>query len=86
MTANDQFLLLACDGLFDVFLEEDDLINFIKNYMLKHGDTQKCCQVLLGLNDFVKMINDVYFTCRPLRTRPSRNEGAKIMSLLFLLF
>ena len=40
----DQFLLLGCDGLFDVYTPED-IITFIKTNMEKHGDTQKCCQV-----------------------------------------
>ena len=41
----DQFILLACDGLFDVFSNED-VIDFIKTFMEKHGDAQKCCQAL----------------------------------------
>jgi serine/threonine protein phosphatase PrpC len=40
---NDQFLLLACDGLFDVFTE-DEVVVFVKREMEKHGDTQLCCQ------------------------------------------
>ena len=40
----DQFLLLACDGLFDVFSPEE-VVNFVRTHMLRHGDAQKCCQV-----------------------------------------
>ena len=39
----DQFLLLACDGLYDVFSPEEVVV-FVKDNMLKHGDTQRCCQ------------------------------------------
>lgn len=45
ITTNDQFLLLACDGLFDVFTGEE-LITFIRKDMLEHGDAQRCCQHL----------------------------------------
>jgi serine/threonine protein phosphatase PrpC len=45
ITTNDQFLLLACDGLFDVFTGED-LVTFITKDMLDHGDAQRCCQHL----------------------------------------
>jgi serine/threonine protein phosphatase PrpC len=44
ITPDDQFLLLACDGLFDVFTPED-VIQFVKTDMESHGDSQKCCQV-----------------------------------------
>lgn len=42
----DQFLLLACDGLFDVFTPEE-AVAFVRTSMEKHGDTQRCCQVSL---------------------------------------
>eukprot|EP01033_Poteriospumella_lacustris_P007324 gene7324-5271_t len=42
---NDQFLLLACDGLFDVFTPEE-VVTFVRTNMEKHGDTQRCCQQL----------------------------------------
>lgn len=45
ITENDQFLLLACDGLFDVFSPED-VVQFVKNNLEQHGDVQKCCQNL----------------------------------------
>lgn len=41
----DQFLLLACDGLFDVFTPEE-VVTFVRTNMEKHGDTQRCCQQL----------------------------------------
>ena len=45
ITPEDQFVLLACDGLFDVYPDERDLVHFIRDYMLQHGDPHKCCQV-----------------------------------------
>jgi serine/threonine protein phosphatase PrpC len=41
----DQFLLLACDGLFDVFTPEE-VVTFVRTNMEKHGDSQRCCQQL----------------------------------------
>ena len=46
ITPDDQFILLACDGLFDVFVEGDDLVSFVRNFMETHKDVQKCCQAL----------------------------------------
>ena len=45
ITENDQFLLVACDGLFDVFTGED-VVKFVRENMLEHGDAQKCCHNL----------------------------------------
>jgi serine/threonine protein phosphatase PrpC len=45
MTPNDQFLLLACDGLFDVFTPED-VVKFVRLNMEEHNDAQRCCQAL----------------------------------------
>ena len=45
ITENDQFLLVACDGLFDVFTGED-IVHFVRTNMLEHGDAQRCCQNL----------------------------------------
>lgn len=44
ITDRDQFLLLACDGLYDVFTPEE-VVNFVRDNMQRHGDTQRCCQV-----------------------------------------
>lgn len=44
LTDDDQFLLLACDGLFDVFTEAE-VVTFVKRQMEDHGDAQKCCEV-----------------------------------------
>ncbi len=44
ITPNDQFLLLACDGLFDVFTPED-VVKFVRVNMEEHNDAQRCCQV-----------------------------------------
>lgn len=45
LSDQDQFLLLACDGLFDVYTPEE-VVTFVKQSMEKHGDTQRCCQQL----------------------------------------
>eukprot|EP01041_Mallomonas_annulata_P002450 gene2450-4758_t len=45
ITDRDQFLLLACDGLFDVFTPED-VVQFVRANIETHGDVQKCCQSL----------------------------------------
>jgi len=42
---SDQFLLLACDGLFDVF-SYDEIVTFVRANMEEHGDCQRCCQNL----------------------------------------
>lgn len=44
ITKDDQFILLACDGLFDVFTN-DDVVTFVRENMEQHQDAQKCCQV-----------------------------------------
>lgn len=45
ITNDDQFLLLACDGLFDVFTEEE-VVEFVKENLEETGDPQKCCEAL----------------------------------------
>ena len=46
LTENDQFLLLACDGLFDVFTSEE-LVKFVKKTLESNNfDVQKCTQVI----------------------------------------
>jgi protein phosphatase 2C family protein 2/3 len=52
LTDQDQFLLLACDGLFDVYTPEE-VVSFVKNGMEKHGDTQRCCQVMNAVFNYV---------------------------------
>jgi len=54
ITEQDQFLLLACDGLFDVYNPEE-IVNFVKASMEKHHDTQRCCQHLT--HDAIKKRN-----------------------------
>lgn len=44
ITPNDQFLLLGCDGLFDVFTP-DEVVRFVKLNMEENNDAQRCCQV-----------------------------------------
>jgi protein phosphatase 2C family protein 2/3 len=46
ITKDDQFILLACDGLFDVFTNED-VVAFVRENMEQHQDAQKCCQVMM---------------------------------------
>jgi protein phosphatase 2C family protein 2/3 len=62
ITDQDQFLLLACDGLFDVYTPEE-IVTFVKNGMEKHGDTQRCCQVenVFSLHLFLILCFDTCF-------------------------
>ena len=62
----DQFLLLACDGLFDVF-SYDEIVDFVKDNMEKHGDAQRCCQNL---------------TFEAIRKRNSRDNVSVILIIL----
>jgi serine/threonine protein phosphatase PrpC len=48
LSEDDNFILLACDGLYDVFTNEE-VVEFVKVEMLQHGDAQRCCQVRLSL-------------------------------------
>ena len=67
LTPDDQFLVLACDGLFDVF-SPTDLIDYIKNFLEKNGgDVQKCTQSL---------------TYEAIRKRNSRDNVSVILILL----
>lgn len=66
LTDEDQFLLLACDGLFDVFSPED-VIDFVRGQMEEHGDTQRCCQNL---------------TFEAIRKRNSRDNVSVILIIL----
>jgi serine/threonine protein phosphatase PrpC len=45
ITPDDNFIVLACDGLYDVFTN-DEVIQFVKAFMDRSGDSQKCCQAL----------------------------------------
>ena len=66
VTDDDQFFLLACDGLFDVFTPED-VIAFVRSNMEEHGDTQRCCQNL---------------TFEAIRKRNSRDNVSVILIIL----
>lgn len=44
LSDDDHFIVLACDGLYDVF-GNDEIVSFVKANMEAHGDPQKCCQV-----------------------------------------
>ena len=58
LTDNDNFLVLACDGLYDVFTNEE-VVSFVKKEMEAHGDCQKCCQVCLCSVLFALVVTDV---------------------------
>jgi serine/threonine protein phosphatase PrpC len=45
ITSQDQFLLLACDGLFDVF-NYDEITAFILEQMSSHQNARICCENL----------------------------------------
>ena len=64
ITDQDQFLLLACDGLFDVYSPEE-IVQFVRASMEKHGDTQRCCQVSPPPSYLPSKAN-VWFPFRPL--------------------
>lgn len=66
ITENDQFFLLACDGLFDVFTP-GDVVEFVRSKMEEHGDTQQCCQNL---------------TFEAIRKRNSRDNVSVILIIL----
>jgi serine/threonine protein phosphatase PrpC len=62
----DQFLLLACDGLFDVF-SYDEVVEFVRAQMESHGDAQLCCQNI---------------TFEAIRKRNSRDNVSVILVIL----
>jgi len=66
ITPNDQFLLLACDGLFDVFTGEE-VVRFVRTNMEEHGDPQRCCMNL---------------TFEAIRKRNSRDNVSVILIIL----
>lgn len=66
LTQNDQFLLLACDGLFDVFTGQE-VVDFVRKNMSDHGDAQKCCENL---------------TDEAINTRNSRDNVSVILIIL----
>lgn len=45
LTPDDQFLLLGCDGLFDVCSDEF-IVQFVRDRMSHHGDPTRCSQEL----------------------------------------
>lgn len=46
VSETDQFVVLACDGLYDVFTNEE-VVSFVLTQMSQHGDPQRCCQVIV---------------------------------------
>ncbi|CAM9694934.1 unnamed protein product [Pylaiella littoralis] len=45
ITPEDEFILLACDGLFDVFTT-DEVVKIVRRELRRHGDTQRVCETL----------------------------------------
>ncbi|CAM9656169.1 unnamed protein product, partial [Hapterophycus canaliculatus] len=45
ITPEDEFILLACDGLFDVFTS-DEVVKIVRKELRRHGDTQRVCETL----------------------------------------
>lgn len=66
VTEKDQFLLLACDGLFDVFTGEE-IVDFVIRDMEEHSDAQRCCQ---------------HLTHEAIRKRNSRDNVSVILIIL----
>eukprot|EP01006_Ploeotia_vitrea_P020904 TRINITY_DN53229_c0_g1_i1.p1 TRINITY_DN53229_c0_g1~~TRINITY_DN53229_c0_g1_i1.p1 ORF type:complete len:651 (+),score=-15.72 TRINITY_DN53229_c0_g1_i1:141-1955(+) len=66
VTESDQFVLLACDGLYDVFTN-DEIISFVLAQLKEHGDTQRCCQNL---------------TIEAIRKRNSRDNVSVVLVIL----
>ena len=58
LTSEDNFIVLACDGLYDVFTN-DEVVAFVKAEMSLHGDALKCCQV----NAFSTQKYEVFNNC-----------------------
>ena len=42
VTDEDEFILLACDGLFDV-MSNQEAVDFIRTEMASHGDVSEEC-------------------------------------------
>lgn len=57
----DEFLLLACDGLFDVFSNEE-VCSFVKDFMTANKDSQKCVQVV-NIYSTLQAKNRETYTC-----------------------
>eukprot|EP00968_Pinguiococcus_pyrenoidosus_P023077 scaffold3537_cov256-Pinguiococcus_pyrenoidosus.AAC.4 len=45
LTPDDEFLLLACDGLFDVF-DNEEVVEVVREEMREHQDAQRCVEKL----------------------------------------
>lgn len=45
LTEKDDFVLLACDGLFDVFSNQE-VVRFVLDEMRQHHDAQRACENL----------------------------------------
>jgi protein phosphatase 2C family protein 2/3 len=62
ITEEDEFILLACDGLFDV-MSNQEAVDFVKTEMARHGDAQRTAEALtrtateeLGSRDNVSVV------------------------------
>lgn len=45
LSQEDEFLVLACDGLFDVYSNEE-VMDAVRREMDSHGDVQRCCEAI----------------------------------------
>eukprot|EP00953_Heterococcus_sp_UTEX-ZZ885_P039603 20300-Heterococcus_DN1.PRE.1 len=66
MTAEDDFMVLACDGLFDVYSNKE-VVKAVKQEMAAHGDAQKCCENI---------------TLRAIKERHTRDNVTMILLML----
>jgi protein phosphatase 2C family protein 2/3 len=46
LTEDDEFMIIGCDGLWDVF-ENDDAIRFARRELQKHNDPVQCSRALV---------------------------------------
>ncbi|RLN97479.1 hypothetical protein BBJ28_00003731 [Nothophytophthora sp. Chile5] len=47
LSARDEFLVLGCDGLFDV-MEPQQVVDFVRAKLARHGDVQHACEELVS--------------------------------------
>jgi protein phosphatase 2C family protein 2/3 len=47
MDAEDEFVVLACDGVWDV-MTPDNVVQFVRRRLLQHGDPQQAAEELVA--------------------------------------
>jgi serine/threonine protein phosphatase PrpC len=57
LTEEHRFLLLACDGLFDVF-SNPEVVEFITQEMAQHRDCQRACENLAHAAIYQRLATD----------------------------